>query len=72
MQVGLKLNKQKTKILKIEASTDEPVTIEGEELGEVESFTYLSSVMEKSGETDADVRTRIGKAASAFNTLKKI
>ena len=52
-QVGLALNTQKTKILRINADTDEPVKIEGEELGEVESFTYLGSVMDKSGGTDA-------------------
>ena len=68
VQIGLKINKQKTKILRINAGTDEPVTIEGEELGEVESFTYLGSVMDKSGGTDADVKTRIGKARSAFKT----
>ena len=62
MQGGLTLNKQKTKILRINAGTDEPVKIEGEELEEVESFTYLGSVMDKSGGTDADVKTRIGKA----------
>ena len=47
VQVGQTLNKQKTKILRINAGTDEPVKIEGEELGEVESFTYLGSVMDK-------------------------
>ena len=72
VQVGLILNKQKTKILRINAGTDEPVTIEGEELGEVASFIYLDSVMDKSGGTDADVKTRIGKARSAFNMLKKV
>ena len=72
VQVGLTLNKQKTKILRINAGTDEPVTIEGEELGEVASFIYLGSVMDKSGGTDADVKTRIGKARSAFNMLKKV
>ena len=70
-QVGLTLNTQKTKILRINADTDEPVKIEGEELGEVGSFTYLGSVMDKSGGTDADVKTRIAKARSAFNMLKK-
>jgi len=45
-----KLNKQKTKTLRINAGTDEPVTIEGEELGKVAS--YLGSVMDKSGGTD--------------------
>ena len=72
VQIGLRINKQKTKILRINAGTDEPVTIEGEELGEAESFTYLGSVMDKSGGTDADVKTRIGKARSAFNMLRKV
>ena len=71
-QIGLTLNKQKPKILRINAGTDEPVKIEGEELGEVESFTYLGSVMDKSGGTDTDVKTRIGKARSAFNMLKNV
>ena len=34
VQIGLILNKQKTKILRIIAGTDEPVTVEGEGLGE--------------------------------------
>ena len=72
VQIGLTINKQKTNILRINAGTDEPATIEGAELGEVESFTYLGSVMDKSGETDADVKTRIGKARSAYDMLKKV
>ena len=67
VQVGLTLNKQKTKILRINAGT-----IEEEELGEVASFIYLGSVTDKSGGTDTDVKTRIGKARSAFNMLKKV
>ena len=72
VQIGLTISKQKTKIMSITAGTDEPVTIEGAELEEVESFTYLGSVMDKSGGTDADVKTRIGKARSAYNMLKKV
>ena len=71
VQIRLMINKQKTKILRINAGTDEPVTIEGTEPGEVESFTYLGSVMDKSGGTDVDVKTRICKARSAYNMLKK-
>ena len=72
VQIGLTINKQKTKFPRINAGTDEPVTIKGAELGEVESFTYLGSVMDKSGGTDADVKARIGKARSAYNMLKKV
>ena len=52
------------------SGTDEPVTAEGEELGEVESFVYLGSVMDKSGGIDTNVKTGINKAQSASNTLK--
>jgi len=55
--------------MRINAGTDEPVKIEGEEL---KSFTYLGIIMDKNGGTDADVKTRIGKARSAFNMLKKV
>ena len=72
VQIGLTINKQKTKILRINVGNDEPVTIQGIELGEVESFTYLARVVDKSGGTDADVKTRIGKAGSAYNMLKKV
>ena len=72
LQIVLTINKQKTKILRINVGNDEPVTIEGIELGEVESFTYLARVVDKSGGTDADVKTRIGKARSAYNMLKKV
>ena len=72
VQIGVTINKQKTRILRINAGTDEPVIIEGAELGEVESFTYLGSIIDKSGGTDADVKTRIGKARSAYNMLKKV
>lgn len=62
---GLKLNKQKTKILRI-------MQAHQEELEEVESFTHLGSVVDKQGGTDTDMKTRIGKAQPAFNTLKNV
>ena len=35
-------------------------------------FTYLGSVKEKDEGADKDIRTRIGKARSAFLTLKPV
>lgn len=66
--VGRRLNKQKTKILRINAGTDEPVTLEVEELEEVESHTYLDRVAGKQERTDTDVKTGIG----TFIMLKKV
>ncbi|VDO75020.1 unnamed protein product [Schistosoma margrebowiei] len=39
---------------------------------DVESFTYLGSIIEEQGGSDADVKARIGKARSAFLQLKNI
>ena len=64
--VGQRLNKQKTKILRINADTDKPITLEVEELEEVESYTYLGRVVGKQERTDTDVKSGIGKTREDF------
>ncbi|MGL5901241.1 MAG: reverse transcriptase domain-containing protein [Cetobacterium sp.] len=71
-QIGLNIHKDKTKVLKINATNNNPITLESEELEEVETFTYLGSVIDKQGGTDADVKARIGKARAAFIQLRNI
>jgi len=66
------IHKCKTKILKVNAVRMEPVKLEGNEIDDVETFTYLVSVIDKHGGTDADVKARIGKARGAFIQLKNI
>ena len=58
--------------MRINTIKGNPVTVEGEQLEEVDSFTYLGSVIDKQGSTDVDVAARIGKARVAFNMLKNI
>ncbi|VDP47495.1 unnamed protein product [Schistosoma margrebowiei] len=41
-------------------------------LEDVESFTYLGSIIDEQGGSDADVKARIGKARTAFLQLKNI
>ena len=48
------------------------IRVNGEELEEVDSFTYLGSVVDKSGGTEADITARIGKARVAFIMMKKV
>ncbi|XP_076452167.1 uncharacterized protein LOC143287768 [Babylonia areolata] len=71
-QVGLNIHKGKTKILKINTAREDPVTVHGSKLEEVEAFTYLGSIIDKQGGTDADVRARIGKVRAAYLQLKNI
>ena len=69
---GLKINRKKTELMKINTTANTPITVSGEPIREVESFVYLGSVVDKQGGTDRDVTARIGKARGAFVMLKNI
>lgn len=69
---GLDIHRGKSKVLKVNAVTDTPIRLEGEALEEVESFTYLGSIVDKNSGTDADVKARIGKARAAFHQLNNV
>ncbi|VDO56544.1 unnamed protein product, partial [Schistosoma margrebowiei] len=43
-----------------------PVTIDGEDLEVVKTLTYLGSIIDEHGGSDADVKARIGKARAAY------
>ena len=49
-----------------------PFIVENKPLDEVETFTYLGSIVNQQGGTVADVKARISKARTAFNQLSKI
>ncbi|VDO65667.1 unnamed protein product [Schistosoma margrebowiei] len=70
--VGLSIHKGKTKVLKFKAENRNPITLDDETLEDVESFTYLGSINDEQGGSDADVKARIGKAWVAFLQLKNI
>ena len=71
-QVGLDIHPQKTQIMKMNTPNADPVTLGGNRIDEVESFTYLGSIVDRQGGTDADVKSRIGKARAAFIMLRNI
>ena len=70
--IGLKINRKKTELMKMNTTANAPVTVVGEPIREVESFVYLGSVVDQQGGTDQDVTGRIGKARAAFVMLKNI
>ncbi|PVD22635.1 hypothetical protein C0Q70_15890 [Pomacea canaliculata] len=71
-QVGLHIHQGKTKLLKVNTDCEEPIRMDGEPLEEVDAFTYLGSVVDKQGGTDADVKMRISKARGAFIQLRRV
>ncbi|VDP49045.1 unnamed protein product [Schistosoma margrebowiei] len=48
-----------------------PITIDGEDLEDVKTITYLGSIIVEHG-SDADVKARIGKASAACSLLENI
>ena len=59
-QTGLKVNRTKTKVLRNNTHRIEPITLAGESLEDVTSFTYLyvGSVVDQKGGTDQDVKSQ--------------
>ena len=69
-KTGLKINIEKTKLLKVNSTQQAKVQLKGKYIEEDNKFTYLGSVVTDKGGTDEDVKDRIGKARHAFSILK--
>ncbi|VDP41391.1 unnamed protein product [Schistosoma margrebowiei] len=72
ISVGLSIHKGKTKVLKYNTENTNSITLDGETLEDVESFTYMGSIIDEQGGSNADVKARIGKARTTFLQLKNI
>ena len=72
-KIELHVNTEKTEVMKIPGQQHQAaISINGRNLKETTSFTYLGSVVSTTGGTDEDVKARIGKARHAFITLKSV
>ena len=71
-KIGINVSKDTIKVMLINNTVDDGIVLDGEILAEVESFTYLGSVIAKDGGADKDIKTRIGKVRSGFLTLKPV
>ncbi|VDP09759.1 unnamed protein product, partial [Schistosoma margrebowiei] len=70
--VGLNIHKGKSRILLYNTACTNPITTDGEDLEDVETFTYLGSIIDEHGGSDADVKARIGKARAAYLQLRNV
>ncbi|VDO87747.1 unnamed protein product [Schistosoma curassoni] len=70
--VGLNIHEGKSKILRYNTACTNPVTIDGEDLEDVKTFTYVGSIIDEHGGSDADVKAWIGKARAAYLQLNNI
>ncbi|VDO98846.1 unnamed protein product [Schistosoma mattheei] len=70
--VGLNIHKGEIKILRYNTACTNPIKIDGEALEDVKTLTYLGSIIDEQGGSDADVKVRIGKARAVYLQMKKI
>ncbi|CAH8520680.1 unnamed protein product [Schistosoma curassoni] len=70
--VGLNMHKGKSKILRYNTACTNQITLDEEAYEDVKTFTYLGSIINENGGSDADVKAWIGKARAAYLQLKNI
>eukprot|EP00105_Crassostrea_gigas_P005380 XP_011418958.1 PREDICTED: uncharacterized protein LOC105322117 [Crassostrea gigas] len=71
-KTGLRINKEKTKLMRINTNNINSIEIDNTQLENVTSFTYPGSVANHSGGTEEDVKSRLAKAYTAFGMLRKV
>ena len=69
---GLKINSEKTKLLRLNTTSNENVQVDEHDIEDVESFMYLGAYISKSGGTEEDIKARLMKARAAYSKLDKI
>ncbi|VDP47850.1 unnamed protein product [Schistosoma mattheei] len=70
--VNLNIHKGKRKILKYNTENTNTISLDEEALEEVETSTYLDSIINEQGGSDANLNASIVKAMTALLQLKNI
>ena len=71
-RVGLKLNAQKCKVMRMNSRREDKVMIGREEVEDVKEFVYLGATVTKEGGGTEDIKNRLSKAQGAFFNLRNI
>ena len=69
-KIGLRINCEKTKAMKIGPKQHPPILIMQQNVDYIKKFPYLGSYMSSNGDSEPDVRARIGKSGSIFQRLR--
>ena len=72
LKLGLKINKEKTKLMIVDRSNIIQMTGALSDLETVDKFVYLGSTVTNQGDCETEIRRRIGMAKSAMTRLNKI
>ncbi|VDP34047.1 unnamed protein product [Schistosoma mattheei] len=70
--VGLNIHEGKSRILRYNTACTNRMTLDGEDLEDVKTFTNLGSIIDERSESDANVKAWIGKARAACLQMRNI
>ena len=71
--VGLKINVEKTKVMRVQPSMEQPpVVTDSLQLKYVEDLRYLGAIVTSTGGASTDVTTHIRSAGSAYGMLRNV
>ncbi|XP_062597430.1 uncharacterized protein LOC134258854 [Saccostrea cucullata] len=71
-KTGLKVNIEKTEVMRLHNKQQTPVTLREHNLKDVDSFTFLGSIVTATVGTDEDIKATINEARHIFTTLKPV
>ena len=71
-EVGLKINIGKTEIMRTEHADRDEITIDNQEVNEVEQFKYLGTLVANNGSLEGELNERLKKANQTMGRLSKI
>jgi len=72
-QVRLIISREKTKVMGItQHPSSQPIAVVQGNIEYVERFTYLGSVISRDGDAEADINTRLAKAAAVFRRIDNV
>ncbi|VDP36254.1 unnamed protein product [Schistosoma curassoni] len=69
--LGLNIHKGKIRILRYNTECTNPITIDGKDLEDVKTSTYLGSIIGEHNGSDVDMKARIGKINSSIFTIEE-
>ncbi|XP_078363888.1 uncharacterized protein LOC144648130 [Oculina patagonica] len=64
--VGLSVNPSKTKTMRLNRKRSDSITVEGNQLEDVEAFTYLGAMLDKQSERESDIKQGLALVRNAF------
>ena len=70
--LGFKISTSKTKEMRMNSKSREPITVGEGTIEAVNDFIYLGSKMQADGDSEPDIKRRISKASQAFSMLKNV